>query len=51
MVAISAYMTSWVCWMIRDPCWEGVRVSLSSVNLERRASMRPSKSFVRVLRW
>jgi len=39
-----------VCRVIREPRWEGVRVLLSWKNLERRTSMRPSKSFVRVLR-
>jgi len=42
-------MTSWVCQVIRDPCWQGIRVPFSLVNLERCAAMRPSKSCVSVL--
>jgi len=41
-------MASCVWRVCREPCCEGVRVSLSSVYLERRGCMRPSQSLVRV---
>ena len=41
-------MASCVWQICREPCCEGVRVSLSSVYLERRGCMRPTQSFVRV---
>jgi len=45
---MSAYIASCVWRVGREPCCEGVRVSLSSAYLERRDSMRPLKCLVRV---
>jgi len=45
----TAYMASCICRLVCEPCCADVRVSYFSVNCDRRDSMSPSKSLVRVL--